>query len=125
MSLVLRIHDVGVGQHVIRSRDVVPDDRFGVGDDLVGQVADPASVPGLTSAQLCGTTSGLVKINRIGSPALTVKELTEKVRFFPASIRIGRDVEIDLAPRVRDGLGRHRQVGQDRVRRDHLRRGGR
>ena len=30
-------------------------------------------MPGLISTQLCGTTSGLAKVSRIGSPAFTVK----------------------------------------------------
>ena len=45
--LVLRIDDVGVDQHVVGFRDVVADDRLGVGDDLVGQVADAGERAGL------------------------------------------------------------------------------
>ena len=48
------------------------------------------SVPGLTSTQLCGTTSGLTKINRIGSPARTCERADREGQVLPR-------LDLDLA----------------------------
>src|SRR5262249_40777651 len=48
------------------------------------------SVPGLISAQLCGTTSGLVSESLIASPGRTVDVLSENVKLVPGPMAIGR-----------------------------------
>ncbi len=52
---------------------------------------------------MCGTTSGLMNVNWIGSPGRAVNERTVKLRFLPASIVTGRAPGI--RPRQRFGTG--------------------
>ena len=60
-----------------------------------------SSVPGFTSTQLCGTTSGLLKTSRTGSPAFTLSVFWANVKFLPASMLTDRAPGIVL----RHGLG--------------------
>jgi len=97
----LRRHDIRVNEHLVGLRHVIAGRRVRVGIQRFAISPTALSVPGLTSTQLCGTTSGLTNVRRTASPAVTRIVGVAKVKFLPASSRTSRVPRIG----VRQGFG--------------------